>query len=241
MSKVLIIDDTNPEIRYSNGWMVGGSVTNDTNECKSTIHRSDAAGNEISYAFFGTQITVHGTLDAPDTNGPPNATFSIDATTPVVFNSTRTIVLENTALVNSFVPLYQSPDLSKGQHTLTVKTRTLPNPVAAFYFDFFIIATGSNSAPGNVIVDDRDPWVSCVGTWDDHGTIDEYLHTTRLAPDVGGGSATFRFNGNCFTVHNPCPTCTYMQDRNIVDGIWYHGSLYRAIYNWSKYNCSYSI
>lgn len=71
---------------------------------------------------LGIQITVYGTLDAPDTNGPPNATFSTDGTTPVVFNSTGTIILENSTLVNSFVSLYQSPDLSKGQHVYKIGT-----------------------------------------------------------------------------------------------------------------------
>ncbi|KIM22515.1 hypothetical protein M408DRAFT_332891 [Serendipita vermifera MAFF 305830] len=200
MSKILIVDDADAGINYSDGWTVGNSVADSSKEYNSTVHRSDAAGQELSYIFFGTQITVYGTLDTPGTNGPPSATFSIDGATPVAFNSTGTVHPDNPAIVTSHLILYQSPGLTKAQHTITIKTGTPANAAAHFYFDFFTVATGADSASGSIIVDDRDPSISYVGTWEDQGVTDEYLHTTRQAPDLGGGSATFRFNGTAATV-----------------------------------------
>ncbi|KIM22519.1 hypothetical protein M408DRAFT_28647 [Serendipita vermifera MAFF 305830] len=185
---------------YSDGWTVGGSVANYTNEYNSTVHKSNAAGNELSYTFLGTQITVYGTLDAPRTKGPPSVTFSIDGSTPVAFNSTGTVVVDWVTLATSWLTLYQSPILSKAQHNITIQTGVPLNPDAHFYFDFFTVATGSDSASGNVVVDDRDPLVSYQGTWVDHGVGEEYLHTVRLAPNLGRGSATFSFNGTSASV-----------------------------------------
>lgn len=198
MSRVLIVDNTDPEINYSGNWKTGGSVGPYTNEYNSTVHFSEIAGDELFYTFYGTQISVYGTIDTPWTNGPPVASFSIDGSVPVAFNTSGSVLVDNT--LTSHKNLYQSPGLSKGTHTLSIKTGAPRTAAARLYIDFLTISTGSDSVLGHVIVDERDPAIAYVGSWSNWGVPDEYMGTTRGSPAGGGGSATLNFNGSSVTV-----------------------------------------
>ena len=141
---------------------------------------------------------MYGTLETPGLHGSPNATFSIDSQPPVHFNTSGSVQLDNPYIVTSHVLLYQSPGLNKGTHTLSIETL---NPTASLYIDFFTVSTGSDSASGYIIVDDRDPSIVYTGVWPDAGASSEYLDTTRQSPsDSNGGSATIRFNGACIVL-----------------------------------------
>ncbi|KIM22514.1 hypothetical protein M408DRAFT_332890 [Serendipita vermifera MAFF 305830] len=201
MSKVLIVDDANSGIAYNGSWTTQAFVWANSNEYASTVHRAGAAGDQLSYTFFGTGISVYGTIDTPSTKGLPSATFSIDGAPSTALNSTGSLVIDNRGIVTSHVLLYKSTSLAKGSHTITVKTGTPANATAQFYFDYFAVSTGSDSTSGDVLVDDRDSSIVYSGPWVDNGISAEYLGTTRQSPGTAnGGTATFRFNGTGITV-----------------------------------------
>ena len=56
MSKVAIIDDSNPAIEYTDGGWSGVNhvFTSTSNEYNSTMHYTFAAGTTIKYTFRGT-------------------------------------------------------------------------------------------------------------------------------------------------------------------------------------------
>jgi len=86
--------------------------------------------------------------------------------------------------------------LTQGTHTLSVVSGTPANAAARLYIDFLTIDNGSDSASGNIIVDDRDSAIQYTGDWRDAGVPWEYDLTTKGAPEqVAGGTAAFRFNG----------------------------------------------
>jgi hypothetical protein len=139
---------------------------------------------------------VYGTLDQPGVYGPPSASFGIDGQTPTTFNSTNSIFVDSPGAITAYVQLYKSPSLTKGTHTLSVLAGTPANAAARLYIDFLTIDTGSDSASGNIIVDDRDSTIQYTGNWRDTGVPWEYDKTTRASPyQVAGGTAAFRFNG----------------------------------------------
>jgi len=147
---------------------------------------------------IGTSISVYGTLDTPALGGSPNATFGIDGAPPVYFNASGSVELTDAYIVTSHVLLYQSPGLNRDTHTLSVETVPASKSTTSLYIDFFTVSTGSDSASGYVIVDDRDTSIVYTGIWPDAGLPPEYLDTTRQSPNDGnGGSATIRFNGTC--------------------------------------------
>ena len=54
MSKVLIVDDTDPAVSYTGSWTTQTFVAANTNEYNSTIHRSTGAGDSLLYNFYGS-------------------------------------------------------------------------------------------------------------------------------------------------------------------------------------------
>lgn len=210
--KTLIIDDTDPAIIYSPNWEKGSTVGNNTNECKSTFHSSQADGNWLKYTFFGTRISVYGTLDAPGVHGPPKAAFSVDDGPTQAFNSTGEVRVDRLSTANtSHTLFYRSPNLSMDKgHTLSIVTEATADPDARFYFDFLTVSTENVTASGHFIVDDRDPSLSITGRWIgwDRGITEEYNDTTLEAPPVDEGSARFLFNGTSVTVYGTTPVTT---------------------------------
>jgi len=157
---------------------------------------SQQTSDEGTWFFhIGTSISVYGTIDTPILRGSPNATFRVDDLPVAYFNSTGS-VLVFLDMMNSHVLLYELSGLYKTTHTLTIETLAASNPAARFYIDFFTVSTGSDSAYGYIIVDDRDPSIVYTGAWSDYGIPLEYMSTTKLAPQNGyGGSAMVPFNG----------------------------------------------
>jgi hypothetical protein len=169
----------------------------------STVRVSSPHNARHSILILGTGISVYGTLDTPSSNGLPNVAFGIDGQTPTSLNSTSYVTLNDPNIANSHVLLYRSPVLAKGQHTLSVKTGTPTHPAALLYVDFLTVSTSSDTASGDIIVDDRDLSIAYTGTWIPHGQSNEYNDTTQESPDTpNGGTATFKFNGTFYVAHS---------------------------------------
>ncbi|KAG8765849.1 hypothetical protein FRC15_006726, partial [Serendipita sp. 397] len=89
MVKTAIVDDTDPNIVYDQGWKaVARTYSITSNEFNSTYHHAASDGLTMRYSFRGTGITVYGTLTQPATYGIPGSTYSIDDGPPYRFNST---------------------------------------------------------------------------------------------------------------------------------------------------------
>lgn len=135
-------------------------------------------------------------MDKPATLGPPSASFSIDGGSAVAFNQTGLVTVDLSNEAMPHVALYQTPRLPKGPHTMTI---TVPKSVpATLYLDFFTVDVGSDSASGNIIVDDSDPLITYNGDWLIGGAQYEYLHTTHGVWSDSQGDATFSFFGKSF-------------------------------------------
>ncbi|KIM22520.1 hypothetical protein M408DRAFT_28648 [Serendipita vermifera MAFF 305830] len=189
--KTLIIDDTDPAIIYSPNWEKASTVGSNTNEYKSTFHSSQADGNWLNYTFFGTRISVYGTVNAPNRYGSPKAVFSVDDGPTQAFNSIGEVRVDRLSTANtSHTLFYRSPNLSMDkEHTLSIVTEATADPDARFYFDFLTVSTENVTASGNFIVE-------------------EFNDTTLEAPPVNEGSARFLFNGTSVTVYGTTPVTT---------------------------------
>lgn len=107
------VDDGSSTITYTSGW-AGGS----TSACSSTTdHYSNTAGSTATWTFTGTAFVYYAS-QAPD-NGI--ASVSIDGGTPVevnLYGPTKKLGL----------PVYSSPNLGSGSHTVTVSVSGRADP-----------------------------------------------------------------------------------------------------------------
>ncbi|KAF8634506.1 hypothetical protein AX17_004197 [Amanita inopinata Kibby_2008] len=113
--KFIKVDDSDPSIQYTGSWTQGGT----SNEFNKTAHLAGSSDSQATFTFYGTSVIVFGRL--PNITASPNypaATFAIDDGSPTVFN-TVTPTQRNTIYQ---VPIFQSPSLNLGQHTLRVES-----------------------------------------------------------------------------------------------------------------------
>lgn len=54
MSKILIVDDADPAVTYTGSWTTQAFVWSNSNEFASTVHKSGASGDQLSYTFTGS-------------------------------------------------------------------------------------------------------------------------------------------------------------------------------------------
>ncbi|KAG8811846.1 hypothetical protein FRC18_003248, partial [Serendipita sp. 400] len=115
MGKFLIIDDSDPDIKYTSttGWSSESLVGPDSNEYGESVHISTTPGDMMEYSFEGIGISVYATLNNVVSQGQPDIVFSIDNENPVSFNASS--VGDG---VVSHILVYQSPVLLNGTHTL---------------------------------------------------------------------------------------------------------------------------
>jgi hypothetical protein len=193
MSKVLIIDDTDPSINWSGNWQTTGTITGTSHEYNSTLHRGDTIDQSFTYTFNGTGISVYGSLDTPATNGLPGVQFQVDGLETQQTNATGAITYELGRLETHQV-LYKSPALSAGTHTIKVQVTNATTNGPYLYFDFFTIDTGLESVAGHVILDDRDETIDYFPEWIKAGVGQEYMNTTMWPPSPDS-YITVKFNG----------------------------------------------
>lgn len=86
MSKVLIVDDRDPDISYIGSWGLLGAISGSV-EYRDTLHQGNTNDQSLSYTFRGTGITVYGTLDSAATKGVPGVQFRVDGSVPKAMNA----------------------------------------------------------------------------------------------------------------------------------------------------------
>ncbi|KAG8842950.1 hypothetical protein FRB91_003697 [Serendipita sp. 411] len=216
MVKTAIVDDTDPNIVYDQGWKaVARTYSITSNEFNSTFHHAASNGLTMRYSFRGTGITVYGTLTQPATYGTPGSTYSIDDGPPYRFNSTGDVINTGDPTTTfSHIPFYRSPTLPYGDHSILITVDNVEETTKRkYYFDFFTVegvqdednaqGTGSTNGPGFTIVDDRDSRVSYSGGWTTtgSGTSTDYGTTTSTTPSGQNGNVNFRFTGTDVAVY----------------------------------------
>ncbi|RPD67544.1 hypothetical protein L227DRAFT_605910 [Lentinus tigrinus ALCF2SS1-6] len=75
MVSPLFIDDTDPMIKYSSGWVYEAGFAPAVN---ATRHGAALAGQTVELAFNGTRIDIVTTLDPSSVGGQPTTNYSID-------------------------------------------------------------------------------------------------------------------------------------------------------------------
>ncbi|PFH49426.1 hypothetical protein AMATHDRAFT_4940 [Amanita thiersii Skay4041] len=128
------VEDDDPKVQYTGNWTTGGTLF-DSNR---TIHSTSSIGSEVTFSFFGSSITVFGRL--PNTTvsaGYPAAVFIIDDENPATLIAIPP-VQEKTVYQ---VPIFQSPTLPPGQHTLKIQSQ---ENVTDLSLDFFLYTQPSN-------------------------------------------------------------------------------------------------
>ncbi|PVF92548.1 hypothetical protein CPB86DRAFT_176908 [Serendipita vermifera] len=187
---LVIVDDSNPSIKYTGNWFTQESADSISNEFNGTVHATNTGGSLLEYNFRGTGLTVYGTLATPQT-GAAVSRMTVDSGTPIVFNSSA--IPSTSASILSHVALFQVSSLQDGEHTVNVIVDEVPD-THTFYFDFFTV----NSSEGGdqfVIMDDSDSNISYLGEWKTENVQEAYGGTHHKSPDTEGGKATIRFKG----------------------------------------------
>ncbi|KAF4565664.1 Transmembrane protein [Pleurotus pulmonarius] len=125
-----LLDDSDPRIQYSLGWLRGGVPS----EFNTSTTYTDSRDETMTVTFVGTSISVFGSI----TNSTVTSTYEVDGTTISKFS------MDPKGGRIYRVLLYESPALSYKQHTLVATTKggrviidyititsTLPNTFSA--------------------------------------------------------------------------------------------------------------
>lgn len=125
----LVVDDRqSDQVTFSTtGWVLGGGGT----EFAKTTHGTTTPGSSATFDFQGTKVAAYGTV-AKDGKNSWVTTYSIDGQTNVPVNSSSYPWTSGAA---SNMLLYESSDLSDGNHTLTVNFQS---GGLEFWLDYFV-------------------------------------------------------------------------------------------------------
>ncbi|KJA18666.1 hypothetical protein HYPSUDRAFT_205192 [Hypholoma sublateritium FD-334 SS-4] len=139
---VITIDDRSPEIKYKGFWTQGGRPGDEFN---GTTTWTNSAKSIATIQFWGSQISVFGTIPANGSALSPTTSYSIDNGTPQVVSKVQNAVTQFQHL------FFQSNDLPPSNHTLII-TNLVPG--GYFYLDFVNITnttTTPTMAPAELI------------------------------------------------------------------------------------------
>src|ERR1700735_1451976 len=147
MAKAIIVDDSDPRLKYTGDWFLDGVH----GEFDQTTHGSRTLGSQLTFTFngafheqnnrpsqalinlflisVGTSVAVFGTVGPTDSTGPPKSSYTLDGAPPVTF-----IAPETTGIIKR-VMYYQSPTLSYGEHSLVV---TDAQDLTYFWIDYIL-------------------------------------------------------------------------------------------------------
>ncbi|KAJ3806814.1 hypothetical protein EV368DRAFT_83012 [Lentinula lateritia] len=145
-SSDILVDDADPRIVYSSGWIVGGRTGL---ECEATTHGSNNTMNSTAiFTFEGVGVEVFGTI------GVISATsFASNYQIDNLPNSQS--IFATNGQINFRVPFYKSPSLEAGNHTLTITVPPGDTSSSLLYLDYIIyhpIPTSTISCPAATII-----------------------------------------------------------------------------------------
>ncbi|KAF9068455.1 hypothetical protein BDP27DRAFT_1448331 [Rhodocollybia butyracea] len=109
-----LVDDSDPRIIYSDGWIEGGFFGR---ECQNTTHGFGGPNATATLNFSGVGVQVFGTISsgvAPPSDGSPSSMYQVDDLPPSSF------VYNETIQPYFRLQLYASPLLNAGNHTLLI-------------------------------------------------------------------------------------------------------------------------
>lgn len=130
----VVVDNTSPDILYSQGWLDVPGRETDYNQ---TLAYSDEPESSFRFTFTGKSISVFGCL-RPGTNAI--ATYTLDNLPPTVF------MAANSWQYVSRRPFYTSPTMPDGTHTLVVTAKD-----ASYCFDYVLYDPGANPVGATAI------------------------------------------------------------------------------------------
>ncbi|ESK95024.1 hypothetical protein Moror_14029 [Moniliophthora roreri MCA 2997] len=143
-NKTIIVDDTDPGIRYSGNWRTqpstpDASLTFDysAKPYLNTTRWSNTVGDSITFTFEGTSVAVYGVIPGSNkTSQNMTATYTIDSretlwfSFPMSSGSGRPIPMRELLRVDS---------LAEGKHTIDIDITSVPDASAAgLGFDFIL-------------------------------------------------------------------------------------------------------
>ncbi|KIM91333.1 hypothetical protein PILCRDRAFT_810598 [Piloderma croceum F 1598] len=137
MTKITIVDDRDPQLKYTGSWVLEGA----NGEFDQTSHGSTTLGSQVTFTFHGTSIAVVGTIQPTGPTGPPKSNYTIDSSPTVTFTAPST----TTAIFQ--VVYYESPTLENGEHTLIITDARASSP---FWIDY-ILYTRSPAIPAPLL------------------------------------------------------------------------------------------
>ncbi|MEV6013287.1 alpha-L-fucosidase [Streptomyces sp. NPDC051976] len=166
-----VVDDSNPAIAYT-----GSFSSSNPGGCYSgSCHNANATGSTATYTFTGTGITWYGITGSDQ----GTANVSIDNGPPISVN-----LYASSRSVN--VPVYTSPELSSGTHTLTITTTN------SGWVTLDALAVAQNT------VDDPDPAIAYTGSFSSYNPGGCYSGSCHNA-NATGSTATYTFTGTGIT------------------------------------------
>ncbi|KAF8225169.1 hypothetical protein L208DRAFT_1380750 [Tricholoma matsutake] len=127
------IDDSDPGIKYSADWFIGGG----SGDADGTTHGTMTAGATASFTFTGTHVEVFGTIG---TASSTDSTYSVDGSSNITFSATPRPG-QTGDLVHQQL-FYQSPELADRQHTLVITSTSVNN---SFWIDYILYTPSTNS------------------------------------------------------------------------------------------------
>jgi hypothetical protein len=144
MTKITIVDDRDPQLKYTGNWLLHGA----NGELDQTSHGSTTLGSQVTFTFhggcheqsnrglthlfflyIGTSIAVVGTVQPTDPTGPPKSNYTLDSSPTVTFTA------PNTTKAIFQVVYYESPALENGEHTLII---TDARASSSFWIDYIL-------------------------------------------------------------------------------------------------------
>ncbi|KAF8808393.1 hypothetical protein BYT27DRAFT_7337775 [Phlegmacium glaucopus] len=185
--RLVLVDDTNPNIQYSGPWFSTQNTQLNTGDFgtpfQNTLHGVNVDAN-FSYSFNGSSVTVLGTSTVPDTNFLSGPDLSWEC---FVDNSSIGSLPVISYAENNWV-FCQNGQLQDGPHVLTVKAKV--SNQKTFWFDQIQYLPSSNVSLDESIVriNSNDPDIQYSSGWKELNGVVNLTQTT-------GSTITYVFTG----------------------------------------------
>ncbi|KAJ6566609.1 hypothetical protein B0H19DRAFT_1257810 [Mycena capillaripes] len=157
----------------------------------------------------GTSVTVYGTV-ANNPAQPASLSFLVDNSIQGTysFKSNATVVLYNE-------PLWESPPMTNGSHTLVI-TQTAVQVGGVIFLDY-LTYTSTSPSVGTYFIDDRDPSIAYSAAWTQvTGATLDFQHTSQTST-APGASLSIPFSGRSISFYGGVTSFT-MNASMVIDG-----------------------